>query len=110
MIMTKQIEKLPPEARQAFALAFKGIGGVPALIRWGKQHRSAFYSIYAKLIPMQVQADANVNVRVESDEQIRASLEHAFHRIIDAQYDARGDAAKVIVDARANPETSSPAP
>lgn len=42
------------EAKEALALAFEGIGGVPALIAWAETHREAFYKLYAKLIPVEL--------------------------------------------------------
>jgi hypothetical protein len=50
---------------------------------------------------MQVSANANFNVKVEHNDQMRAALEHAFHRIIDAR---GGEQASVVIDARANRE------
>lgn len=43
--------KLTKAAKEAFGLAFDGIGGVPALITWGKANRTEFYKLYARLIP-----------------------------------------------------------
>jgi len=43
--------KLTRAAKEAFGLAFDGIGGVPALIKWGKSNRAEFYRLYARLIP-----------------------------------------------------------
>jgi hypothetical protein len=43
--------KLTRAAKEAFGLAFEGIGGVPALIKWGKANRTEFYKLYARLIP-----------------------------------------------------------
>ncbi len=38
-------------AKEAFGLAFQGIGGVPALIKWGKDNQTEFFKLYARLIP-----------------------------------------------------------
>ena len=46
--------KLTKAAKEAFGLAFDGIGGVPALIKWGKSNRTEFYKLYARLIPTHV--------------------------------------------------------
>lgn len=43
--------KVTREMREAFLLAFDGLGGVGGLIEWGKKHRTAFYRICARLIP-----------------------------------------------------------
>jgi hypothetical protein len=46
------------EAKEALALAFEGIGGVPALVSWAETHREAFYKLYAKLIPVELNGSA----------------------------------------------------
>ncbi len=50
--------KFGQEAKEALALAFDGIGGVPALIAWAETHREAFYKLYAKLIPVELNGTA----------------------------------------------------
>lgn len=46
--------KIGATAKEAFALAFKGLGGVPSLIRWAKRNPDAFYKLYARLIPVEI--------------------------------------------------------
>lgn len=46
--------KMTMAAKEAFALAFKDIGGVAALCRWAKRNPDDFYKLYAKLIPVEV--------------------------------------------------------
>lgn len=46
--------KFTGKAKEAFALAFKGMGGVGALTRWAKRNPSDFYKLYARLIPVEV--------------------------------------------------------
>ena len=38
-------------AKQAFELAFNGMGSVEALAKWGKKNPGEFYRIYGRLIP-----------------------------------------------------------
>jgi len=42
--------------RQAWMEAFEGVGGVEALIEWGKnpKNQTAFYSLASKLIPIDI--------------------------------------------------------
>ena len=49
------------KAHEAIALAFDGIGGVPALIAWAEENRCAFYErVWPKIIPVQLNhADAD---------------------------------------------------
>jgi hypothetical protein len=94
------------EAKTAIALAFAGLDGVEGLIKWAKlnsHNRGIFYSLFGKLIPLTMNADvkADVNVRVESDEQLRAALEQAFYRVIDARKAGIGTVTVggVVIDA-----------
>lgn len=41
-------------AKEAFALAFEGIGGVSALKAWAEENPGEFFKLYAKLIPLDV--------------------------------------------------------
>lgn len=41
-------------AKEAFTLAFQGMGGVPALKKWGHENQTEFYKLYSKLIPVDV--------------------------------------------------------
>lgn len=46
------------EAKEAIALAFEGIGGIAALVEWATAHREAFYKLYSKLIPVELNGTA----------------------------------------------------
>lgn len=46
--------KLTASAREAYALTFDGIGGVPAFIEWAKENRTEFYKLHSKTIPLDV--------------------------------------------------------
>lgn len=46
--------KVTVVAKEAFALAFQGMGGVPALQQWGNQNPTEFYKLYSRLIPVDV--------------------------------------------------------
>jgi len=46
--------KVTREARTAIELAFQGLGGVSALIKWAKGNQDSFYAtVYPKLLPVQ---------------------------------------------------------
>jgi hypothetical protein len=47
--------------REAFQQAFMDIGGVEALAEWARQpgNRGAFYSLYARLIPQQLEGSGD---------------------------------------------------
>ena len=43
--------KVTRSAKEAYALAFEGLGGVAALQQWGRENLTEFYKIPARLIP-----------------------------------------------------------
>jgi hypothetical protein len=45
--------KVTATAREAFTLAFHGIGGTPALEVWAKANPTEFFKLYARLIPVE---------------------------------------------------------
>ena len=45
--------KLTKSAREAYALAFEGIGGVPAFTVWAQENQTEFYKLHARLIPVE---------------------------------------------------------
>lgn len=56
--------KMTPKVKEAFALAFEGIGGVPAFIAWAKKNPAEFYKLYARLIPVDVAMQGGVTLNV----------------------------------------------
>lgn len=40
--------------KEALALAFEGVGGVPALKVWAEEHPTEFYKLWAKLLPTEI--------------------------------------------------------
>ena len=57
-----QQNKTTAAAKQALEAAFQGLGGVPALVKWGKSNRTEFYKIWARLIPKDVQHDVGAGL------------------------------------------------
>lgn len=55
----KQSPKIMSQARQDLADAFDLMGGVPALVAWGKQYPTDFYRLWAKLIPATAQKESD---------------------------------------------------
>ena len=43
--------------KAAIETAFKNLGGVDALTRWGEENPGEFYKLWAKLLPKEVHAD-----------------------------------------------------
>ena len=40
-------------AKEAFSLAFEGLGGVGAFTTWARRNPTDFYKLYARLIPVE---------------------------------------------------------
>ena len=53
--------KTTASVRAALEAAFEQMGGVPSLVTWATNEPTEFYKLYAKLLPVQVQADMRHN-------------------------------------------------
>lgn len=51
--------KITRSVKEALQLAFEGIGGVPALMRWGEANPSAFYPIWVRIAPQEHDITSN---------------------------------------------------
>tara|TARA_R110002110_G_scaffold137195_2_gene322313 strand:+ start:18198 stop:18515 length:318 start_codon:yes stop_codon:yes gene_type:complete len=49
------------EVASALQEAFDGIGGVEALIKYGKSDTQGFYKLWVKMLPQQIKADISLN-------------------------------------------------
>lgn len=60
--------KFTASIRDAFREAFDRMGGVEALIEWGKGNPDDFYKLISRLIPVQaeVKADGNIKLTVST--------------------------------------------
>lgn len=47
-------------AKQAFQEAFDGLGGVDALVKWGKKNDTEFYRLYSRLIPLDMKHSGSI--------------------------------------------------
>jgi hypothetical protein len=78
--------KLTRSAKEAFELAFEGLGGVDGLIAWGVKHRTQFYRLYARLIPPGALNNGplvNINLPAPPAGQQQLSPEHAYRLMIE---------------------------
>src|SRR5258707_5262867 len=74
--------RISGEAKQMFALAFEGMGGLKRLIEWADEFPGEFYKhCYTKLIPMLVQGKVDLDVNLNGEEA-RRNLEAALLRVI----------------------------
>jgi hypothetical protein len=64
------------EAKRAIQMAFEGVGGLPALIKWAEANRSVFYTqVWIKLLPLAVKLDQNTIVAYKTVEEVEAAIE-----------------------------------
>lgn len=47
------VNKMTATAREAFSLAFQGMGGVEGLTAWAQANPTEFFKLYARLIPVE---------------------------------------------------------
>lgn len=71
----KSSPKVTAAARDQLADAFDFMGGVPALVAWGKKNPTEFYRIWARLIPKEV-AEPVGAIPLESLLEKLATREH----------------------------------
>ncbi len=72
--------KLNTDIKEAFDLAFQGIGGAKALTEWAQSHKSSFFKIYASMHPRKLQAtveNTQENFVFYIQEEERRKLEEA---------------------------------
>lgn len=55
--------KLTVAAKEAFQLAFEGVGGVDGLIKWAQHNPDEFYKLYARLIPVDVKHGGSIDFK-----------------------------------------------
>lgn len=54
--------KKTAQVKEAIELAFNQMGGVEALVAWGKKRPDIFYGqVWPKLLPMQVNSNVTIN-------------------------------------------------
>jgi hypothetical protein len=63
--------KLTIAAKEAFEFAFAETGGPEALARWARTHRTMFYRLFARLIPLSVNVDSTVRMLSYAEQRAR---------------------------------------
>lgn len=66
--------KLTKSAREAFALAFEGIGGAAALTTWARENTTEFFKLYARLIPVE-------HVGSGGDGPVQTVVRHIYEQV-----------------------------
>lgn len=51
-------------AREAFQMAFDGLGGPEHLQKWAKENPTEFYKLYGRLIPVDVNAKGDLTAAI----------------------------------------------
>ena len=73
--------KSTTSVKEAFRLAFEGVGGVPELIKWAKEERTEFFKIYSKLLPKEVEVSGEVNLRMMDDDALNQKIVEMFNAV-----------------------------
>jgi hypothetical protein len=86
------VNKTTAAVKETLMAAFDGMGGLDALIEWGKENRTPFYQIWAKLLPQEIKGELEINNVTPEERTARIAA------IFDAARDRRarevGDAAE----------------
>jgi hypothetical protein len=75
------------EAREVFAKAFVGSGGLEGLITWIKlnsTNRGMFYAHFAKTLPLSVVSQVTAKITVEDETSIRDAMVDGLARVIES--------------------------
>ncbi len=59
------VNRTTKSAREAFAFAFDYIGGAEALGKWAQDNQSQFYTLYGRLIPVDISGEGGEAVPVK---------------------------------------------
>ncbi len=59
--------KVTRSAKEAFAAAFEGVGGVERLILWAKLNPTDFFKLYARLIPVELSGEIKARIEMIDD-------------------------------------------
>ncbi len=49
--------------KDALEKAFEQLGGVPALVTWGKANPSEFYKLWARMLPKEIKAEVETDAK-----------------------------------------------
>lgn len=73
--------KVSATAKENIVAVFTRLGGTAAMAKWAKDHPTDFYRVYARLLPVELEASVNASVTVIFDDPTqRPSGENAYHR------------------------------
>lgn len=106
----KHSPKTITAARENLTLAFDLMGGVPALVAWGRQNQTEFYRLWARLIPkesVEVTAQLPLEALLQklSSRESMSVAEAAYSVGTEALADAR---VRVIEHDARNPDDLNP--
>ena len=61
------LNKTTTNAKEAFASAFEGLGGVDRLTEWAEANPTDFFKLYARLIPVELSGEVKARITVVDD-------------------------------------------
>ena len=56
--------KTTAKVKEALALAFEGIGGVPTLKAWARENPTEFFKLWAKMLPQEISGPDGEPIKV----------------------------------------------
>jgi hypothetical protein len=57
--------KATAAVKEALTEAFDGLGGIPALIKWGRANATEFYKLWSRLLPQEVTGKDGGPIQIE---------------------------------------------
>jgi len=59
-----QINKYSKNVKMLMSDAFEGIGGLEALIAWGKDNPGEFYKLWIRILPLEIKSESTVGITI----------------------------------------------
>lgn len=91
--------KVTTSVKQALIEAFDLMGGIPSLVRWGRQNPTDFYKLWSRLLPIQITGEGGGPVVVQTKHDLsQLSIEEltTLANLVDKATIARAAAGETI--------------
>lgn len=91
--------KVTTSVKQALIEAFDQMGGIPSLVRWGRQNPTDFYKLWSRLLPIQITGEGGGPVVVQTKHDLsKLSIEEltTLANLVDKATIARAAAGETV--------------
>ena len=88
------VNKTTAAVKETLMLAFEGVGGLHALIEWGKANPTPFYQTWAKLLPNEIKAELEIGTYELTTEDRHRRVIAIFDAARERRAASAGDAAE----------------